>query len=329
MDNFRIKVFQVLASNLNLSRAGRVLCLSRQSVTQHVKALEKELGTTLFVRRGSSFALTSGGQTLLSYAEKIESLCSAAQSAVAEVAGRRECRLALGASRTIAQYLLPNLIAKFAAENPRVSITAISGNTDSMLVALKRQRIELALIENPAEHEDVHVVTFLHDRMVLAVPANHEWAGSDVDVSQLKGEPFLMREVGSGSRRAVEAAFARAGFMKHDLSVVMEFDSTEGLLNAVEAGLGVAIVSRQAVRNRPALGGVRLVKVRGIQLSSPFQIADRAGETPTCEAAVFRSFLMSEARELTGSNLYILSRKQIERPSDNIVPIGVRFEQSL
>lgn len=329
MDNFKIKIFRVLASNLNLSRAAQALCLSRQSVTQHVKALEEELGTPLFVRKANSIELTAGGQTLLSYAEKIESLCSAAQSAVAGVAETGRRRLALGASRTIAQYLLPNLIANFAAENPRVSITAISGNTDSVLVALKRRQIQLALIERPADHEEIHVETFLQDRMVLAVPANHEWAGREVDTSQLKGEPFLMREVGSGSRRAVQASLARAGFTKQDLTVVMEFDSTEGLLNAVEAGLGVTIISRWTVRNRAALGGVKLARVRGMQLSNPFLIASRAFETPTCEAAAFRSFLLSEARSLTRSDSYILPRKRVEGTDDNIVPIDVRAEQAL
>ena len=329
MDNFKIKVFRVLASNLNLSRASQALCLSRQSVTQHVKTLEEELGSALFVRKGNSIALTAAGQALLPFAEKIESICNAAQGAVAGAGGARERRLALGASTTIVQYLLPYFIANFAAENPQISITVNSGNTDSVLAALKRRRIQLALVEQPSDREELHIETFLHDRMVLAVPPNHQWAGHEIDVCRLKGEPFLMREMGSGSRRAVEAALARAGFTKQDLAVEMEFDSTEGLLNAVEAGLGVAIISRQAVKNRKALGGVKLVKVRGLHMSNSMFIASRSAESPACEAAVFRSFLLSEARRLTGPNLFVLPRPHGERTDSNVEPIGQFAEQIL
>lgn len=103
MNSFRIGVFRAVATNLNLSRAGQDLGLSRQSVAQHIKALEQELGTSLFVREGRGIMLTAGGQTLLSYSQEIESLCNAAQNAVIMVPGTDERGCALGASRLIGQ----------------------------------------------------------------------------------------------------------------------------------------------------------------------------------------------------------------------------------
>ena len=329
MDDFRIKIFRVLASNLDLSKAGQVLCLSRQTVTQHVRALEEELGTPLFVRKENSIALTAGGQVLLSYAEKIESLCRDAQTAVVKAGGAKARCLALGASTAIAQHMLSDWIEKFAAESPHISIAVSSGNTDSMLTALMEGQIQLAIVEQPLDCEDVHVETFLQSQMVLVVPPNHEWAGCEIDACRLKGEPFLMREVGSGSRRTVEAALAHAGVAKQDLTVVMEFDSTDRLLNAVEAGLGIAIVSQQEFKNRNALGEVRLAQVHGLRLSSSMFIVSRAAEPLEYEAAMFRQFLLDRASTLTGGNLYVLPRTRIDHRDKNVAPMYVRAEQML
>jgi DNA-binding transcriptional LysR family regulator len=113
-----------------------------------------------------------------------------------------------GLSQTIGQYLLPNLVAAFLRENPRVALTAVSGNTDQMLEALAARRIQLAMIEGPALRKDLHIESFMEDQIVLVVPASHEWADQEVVIDALKEAPLLMREFGSGSRRVVEAAKA-------------------------------------------------------------------------------------------------------------------------
>jgi DNA-binding transcriptional LysR family regulator len=134
--------------------------------------------------------------------------------------------------------------------------------------------------------------------MVLVVPASHEWANHDVDISALRGASLLVREFGSGSRRVVENALVRAGLKKKDLKARMELDSTEGLLSAVEAGLGVTFVSRWAVRNQLALGTLKLAHLRGVTLSRMFSIAYSAGPEPGGSAGAFRSFLLARSAEL-------------------------------
>jgi LysR family transcriptional regulator, transcriptional activator of the cysJI operon len=299
MENFRLKVFRVVASHLNFSRAAEELFLTQPAVTQQIKALEDEYGVPLFDRSGGRITLTASGQALLPYALKLKEISEDAYTAVANASGKHGGRLALGASQTIGQYVLPNLVAGFLRENPRVSVTATSGNTDEILEALAARKIQLALIEGPALRKDIHIEPFMEDLMVLVVPASHEWADHDVDLDALKGAPLLMREFGSGSRRVVEKALARAGFNKKDLKTSMELDSTEGLLSAVEAGLGVTFVSRWAVRNQLLLGTLKLARVRGLTLSRMFSIAYPAGPEPSGNASAFRSFLLAKSSELT------------------------------
>lgn len=298
MENFRVKVFRTVARQMNFSRAAEELLLTQPAVTQQIKALEEECGVPLFDRRGGQISLTPGGAALLPYAEKLKSLSDEALAAVAAASGENAGRLAIGASQTIGQYLLPNLIAAFVRENPRVRIAAQSGNTDDMLAELVAHRIQLALIEGPALRKDVHCEPFMEDHMVLVVPASHEWADQDISVDLLKDAPLLMREFGSGSRRVVEDALSTVGLKKKELHTSMELNSTEGLLNAVEAGLGVTFVSRWAVRNQLRLGTLKLARVRGLKLSRMFSIAYPAGPEPGALAGAFRSLILSRAVEL-------------------------------
>lgn len=298
MENFRLKVFRAVARQLNFSRAAEELLLTQPAVTQQIKALEEECGVPLFDRHGGQISLTSGGRALLPYAEKMKTLSDEALAAIAATSGENAGSLAIGASQTIGQYLLPSLIAVFVRENPRVRITAQSGNTDEMLAELVAHRIQLALIEGPALRKDVRCEPFMEDHMVLVVPASHEWADQDISVEALKGAPLLTREFGSGSRRVVEDALAAGGLNKKELHITMELDSTEGLLNAVEAGLGVTFVSRWAVRNQLRLGTLKLARVRGLKLSRLLSIAWPAGPEPGAIAGAFRSFLLSRAMEL-------------------------------
>lgn len=298
MENFRLKVFRIVAMHLNFRRAAEELLLTQPAVTQQIKALEDEYGVPLFDRSGGRITLTPGGQALLPLAEKLKSISDEAFAAVANASGKLGGQLAIGASQTISQYLLPKLVATFLRENPRVSITAMSGNSDAILEALIARRIQVALIEGPPLRKDVRIEPFMEDQMVLVVPASHEWTDQVVDVQALKQAPLLMREFGSGSRRIVENAFARAGVKKKELHIRMELDSTEGLLSAVEAGLGVTFVSQWAVRNQLSLGTLKQAHVKGLELSRMFSLAFPAGPHPTGNAGAFRIFLLAGSAEL-------------------------------
>jgi DNA-binding transcriptional LysR family regulator len=185
MENFRLKVFRIVAQHLNFSRAAEELSLSQPAVTQQIKTLEDEYGIPLFDRSGGRITLTPAGKALLPYANKLKTISDDAYESVTSTGGHHAGKLALGASQTIGQYLLPQLVAAFLRDNPRIAITAMSGNTDAMLAALTAGRIQLALVEGPGLRKDVHIEPFMEDHMVLVVPASHEWADHDIEVDQL------------------------------------------------------------------------------------------------------------------------------------------------
>ena len=135
--------------------------------------------------------------------------------------------------------------------------------------------------------------------MVCIVPPDHEWADDEIAVGDLRNATLVTRELGSGSRRIVEQALEEAGLPVRELRIGMTFDSTEGLLSAVEAGLGIAFVSRWAVRNQLALGTLRLARVRGLKLARMFSIATVAGPEPSGIAALFHRFVMDRSEGLT------------------------------
>ncbi len=299
IENFRMSVFRMVARHVSFSRAAEELLLTQPAVTQQIKALEEELGVALFNRGGGRIALTPGGAALLPFAERLRAVGEEAIAAVAAAYGEQAGELSLGASRTIAQYVLPGLMAAFLLRNPKVRLTVRSGNTDEILRGLVAGDIQLGLVEGPEQRRDVHIEPFMYDRMVLVVPAGHEWAGQQIALEELKTQPLLAREFGSGSRRVVEQALAAAGINVKDLFIRMELDLTEGLLHAVEAGLGVTFVSRWAVRNQLALGTLKVCKVRGLKLSRSFSLAYPAGPEPSGNMGIFRAFLLNNAANIS------------------------------
>ncbi|GAC1516593.1 MAG: selenium metabolism-associated LysR family transcriptional regulator [Terriglobales bacterium] len=295
IENFRLTVFRAVANHLSFSRAAEELLLTQPAVTQQIKALEQEFSVPLFQRGGGRISLTQAGNALLPFAEQIKALSEQAFAAVSEAVGQTAGELSVGASQTIAQYLLPTFLAAFLQKNPQVRITAQSGNTDQMLTALVSGDVQIALLEGPEQRTDVHIEPFMEDRMVLVVPSSHEWAGQTITLDELRSQPLLTREFGSGSRRIVEQALIEAGLKTKDLSVRMALDTTEGLLSAVEAGLGVTFVSRWAVRNQLALGTLKIARVNGLKLSRCFSLAYPAGPEPSGSAGAFRTFLLGHA----------------------------------
>jgi DNA-binding transcriptional LysR family regulator len=298
MENFRLRIFRAVAHSLNFRVAAEALLLTQPAVSQQIKALESELGTPLFVRSSGRVSLTPAGEALLPFAETLKVLADQAREAVAAASGTTAGELALGASQTIGQYILPKLIAGFLRERPQVRIAITGGNTQFVLEELRARRLHLALIEGPALGNDVQVKPFLEDHMVCVVPAGHEWAGEEIAVEDLAHATLMMREQGSGSRRIVEQALVSAGLTMRELHLGLTFDSTEGLLSGVEAGLGIAFVSRWAVRNQLALETLKLVRVRGLALARMFSLASLAGPEPGGAAGAFSRFVLERAEAL-------------------------------
>ena len=298
MENFRLKVFRAVATHLNFRRAAEDLLLTQPAVTLQIKALEEELNVALFERSGGHVTLTPSGKLLYDYALRLAALAEEATQAISMSNGLAAGKLNLGASQTIAQYVLPRMLGTFQRENPRLQLGLVSGNTEEMLEALMQHHVALALIEGPSLRRDVKTQPFIEDEMLLVLPSRHVWADKTIDPQLLKETPLLLRETGSGSRRVVEQALGKAGLRSKDLRVAMTFDSTEGLISGVEAGLGLTFVSRWAVRNQLALGTVATAALRGLRITRVLSVAYPAGPEPTGAAGLFLRFVIGRAAEI-------------------------------
>jgi DNA-binding transcriptional LysR family regulator len=297
LDNFRLVVFRAVAEQSSFRKAAEELYLTQPAVSLQIKALEEDIGVQLFDRTGARIALTEAGKVLLGYSRQANALFVQAEHEIAALSGDHAGQLALGASTTIAQYVLPRLLGEFAREHPRVNPTMISGNTEQIVEAVEEQKIALGLIEGPARSRDVKTEPFLEDELVLIVAAAHEWVElKSIPCSQVAAAPLLMRERGSGTRRVVEMALARQGVKANSLRIVMELDSTEAIKSAVEAGLGVGFVSRWAIAKDLRLdNSFRIVEVEGLRIQREFLLAYPAGPEPQGLAQEFRRFLFSRA----------------------------------
>ena len=297
LENFRLVVFRAVAEQSSFRKAAEELYLTQPAVSLQIKALEEDLGVQLFDRTGSRIALTPAGKTLLGYAQQGSALLARAEQEVTAQSGEHAGHLALGASTTIAQYVLPRLISDFCREHARVQPTLISGNTEHIVSAVVQQQIALGFIEGPAHSRDVKTEPFLVDELVLIVPAAHEWAErASIACSEITTTPLLMRERGSGTRRVIEIALERLHVKRSSLKIVMELDSVEAIKSAVEAGLGVGFVSRWAIAKDLRLGNsFKIVETEGLRIRRDFLLAYASGPAPQGLAQEFRKFLFARA----------------------------------
>jgi len=292
MLNFRLKVFRAVAKHLSFRKAAEELYLSQPAISLQIKALEEEVGLQLFDRSGSQIGLTPAGSTLLRYADRLETLATAAEGALACFRGDVRGKLAISASLTIAQYVLPRLLGPFLQQNPHLEIAVATHNTERVIEDVVEQRSALGLIEGPARRRDVTLEPVLEDELVVIAPPAHEWAEQrEIEVEQLRSVPLLLREQGSGTRLVAELALRKAGLRPRDLHVILEFDMTEAIKSGVEAGLGIGIVSRWTIRKELELGSLRTITVRGLRMQRNFSAVYRAGPEPQGAAQSFLRFV--------------------------------------
>jgi DNA-binding transcriptional LysR family regulator len=297
LENFRVVVFRAVADQRSFRKAAEELYLTQPAVSLQIKALEEDLGVQLFDRTGAHITLTEAGRVLLGYTQQVSSLLAQAEHDIASLSGEHAGHLALGASTTIAQYVLPRLLGEFHREYPRVHPTLISGNTERIVEAVQSQKIALGFIEGPSRSRDVKTEPFLEDELVLIASTAHELAErKSVSCSELTSIPLLMRERGSGTRHVIEMALERQGVKRSSLHVVMELDSTEAIKSAVEAGLGLGFVSHWAMSKDLRLDtSFRIVNVEGLRIKRAFLVASAPGPEPPGLAIEFRRFLFARA----------------------------------
>jgi DNA-binding transcriptional LysR family regulator len=262
-----LETFARAAELSSFTAAARAVGLTQAAVSQRIGALEQHLDVALFQRRGGRVLLTEAGQRLYEYAQRILLLHEEAMHAVAGRVAPVSGELSLAASSIPGEHLLPELLAQFGARYPHVQVRATVTDTDAVLRHVEQGQAQLGLVGGKGDSPHLAYRVFAHDRLALIVPAGHRWARRKaVPWAQLAGAGLILREAGSGSRRCFEQALTGAGRALHELHVVLELGSNEAIKEAVRRGLGLAVLSTQAVQKEIEARQLHAVDLAGLAL---------------------------------------------------------------
>jgi DNA-binding transcriptional LysR family regulator len=264
MYSYRLHVFHAVATSGSFSRAAReVLHISQPAVSKHVQALEEELGVPLLQRVGKRVLLTEAGQIVQHYAEQVLGLAQDTQRALRELQGLQRGTLRLGASSTPGIYLLPPVLATFVRRYPGITLELEIANSQRVVEGVLARQWDLGMIGIPLAHPHLHVQPTWRDTLVLIVPPHHRLAArSAVTLADLAGETWIFREAGSASGQVVKDVLNGARFGQ-DHTLVLQ--GSEGVKQAVMAGLGIAMVSRFAVSLEVQQGVLRVVPITDVR----------------------------------------------------------------
>ena len=255
MSDRRLQVFHTVAGVLSFTRAAEILHMTQPAVTHQIRQLEEELNARLFDRANNRISLTAAGEEVLQYADRIIELYGQMSESVKSLTGDRAGLVTLGASTTIAEYMLPGLLRDFGQKFPDVQIRLRVANTDAIVSLVADNSIDLGIVEGRVENQLLRVESCQQDELQLMLPPAHPLADKAcVTALELIDYPFIHREDGSGTRSEVEIYLQRHGVEEHALNRAFELGSTEAIKGAVQAGIGISIVSRATVSNELTLG---------------------------------------------------------------------------
>lgn len=287
-----LRLFAAVVDSNGFTKAAAALRLSQPAISKSLNELERQLHVKLLDRSGRSIKMTDAGRTLYERASELFGIERVAEQELRELRGLKRGVLRIGASTTIATYLLPPVLGRFHMRYPRVRIQTTSANTRAVLRMLLAFRVDVALVEGPVSHPRVEVRAWREDELVVIAAPDHPLCSREqIDVATLAEQTFLVREPGSGTREVIERAFAMHGIR---LSRTMRVGGTEAIKQGVAAGLGVAIVSRAAAMDQLALRKLAILPVEGLSIRRPLTQLTLRGWSPT-PAARELGLLLDEA----------------------------------
>lgn len=258
----QLRVFVAVAERQHMTRAAASLAIAQSAASATIASLEARYGIRLFDRVGRRIELTEAGRGFLAEARAVLARAEAAELALFELGGLARGVLTVHASQTIASYWLPRHLVAFRRAHPGISIRLAIGNTAQVAAAVHEGLAELGFIEGAVEDDGLVATTVAHDQLVLVVAPDHPWVavpGLTLPDAARTGE-WVLREPGSGTRSAFEAALAAAGVPPGRLRTVLELPSNEAVRAAVEAGMGATVISASVAA--PSLEAGLLHQVR-------------------------------------------------------------------
>jgi DNA-binding transcriptional LysR family regulator len=237
--------------------------MTQPAVTFQVRQLEEAFNTRLFDRTHNRISLTDAGEKVFAYSQEILELYAKMDKSIKDLTGEIIGTILLGASTTVAEYMLPPLLGRFNSQFPSLSIRLIEANSDTIVHKIKNNEIDLGIIESNVNNKKLQVDVCQNDEVVLIVAPDHELANKDeVAIKDILKYKYILREKGSGTREVLYAALAKNKFNVNDINVAMEMSSPESIKGAVESGVGVSIMSRTCVAKELQLGTLKALRLK-------------------------------------------------------------------
>ena len=295
MDLWQLQIFCKVVELKSFSKAGEAVHLSQPTVSSHIKDLEDHFGTRLVDRMSRQAQPTKAGELLYDYAHRLIVLRDKAEAAMAEFNGKIKGHLVMGGSTIPGGYLLPRIIGLYSKAYPEVRISLIVADTSQIIDKVLSGRIEAGVVGAKTNDKLLEQTALIDDEMRLVVPADHPWARRQrVKIKELLKEPFIVRELGSGTLRSIEQQLQNKGYAISDFKVVAEMGSTEAVRQAVKNKVGLSILSTIAVADEIRSGQLKAVAIEGLSLRRSFYLTTHRQRTPSPLCRSFIDFLKRE-----------------------------------
>jgi len=290
----QIEVFNAVARLQNYTRAAEDLHMSQPAVSMQVKQLEDSVGMPLFEQVGKKIHLTDAGRYMHEYCRNIADLLDEADTVFDALKGVELGSLSISVATT-ASHFATRLLAEFAKRHSGITISLDITNRESLRRQLENNEPDLVIMGQPPEGVDVEADAFMENPLVMIAPAGHELTEKrDIPLSAVENESFVVRERGSGTRGAIERFFSRNGIA---FNTGIEMTSNEAIKQAVEAGLGLGIVSIHTLELELETGRLQILDVQGFPIRRHWYIMQRKGKRLSRAAQAFKTFVLEQAKD--------------------------------
>ena len=276
----------------SFSHAAERLGVTQPAVSLQVRSLEKRLGTKLLDRSGRRVEPTEAGQRLYRLAQRMLTLEDQLLEEVssADAVGVLRGELALGASTGPGGTVVPVLLGEFQREHPELSVALSISDTNRVIEQVAERELELGIVGASPRHRGVVFEPFFRDEVILVVPPGHRFAGEEISLADLRGEPLILMQEGAGVRQVIEHELRNGPVRLRDLDVHLELGLQESVKSAVAAGFGVTFISRSGVEAELAAGTIASARVKGLEPAREISLVRPAGRSPTRAAEAFIEF---------------------------------------
>lgn len=279
MEDFRLKVFYSVAQNQSFTKAAAEMFITQPAITKHIKTLEDDLGLRLFDRGGGAITMTKAGEVLFRYAGQIFNLYNEAIFELGTFKNKLSGSFRLGASTTIAQYLISPVLASFHEKFPEVELNLLNGNTEIIENAVLAKTIELGIVEGKKHNPMLKYLDFAEDELVAVVHAKSRFAKlSEITLDELKSIPLVLRERGSGTLEVIEIALKERGIKLSSLPIIMHLGSTESIKSFLEYANCLGFVSIQAIQKELVSGQLKIIGIKDFKIPRTFSFVHLQGQ---------------------------------------------------